>query len=75
MKKNKRDEPTDVIIHIYKETPCVATFISNKQECHFFFHFSFLFYKIGEKEGRTDPAQVRFGTSVMGQLTGKGLGG
>jgi hypothetical protein len=49
-----------VIIHIYmeiyKKTPCGATFISNKQDCHVFFFFSFFFYKIGEQEGRTGPA-------------------
>jgi hypothetical protein len=34
-----------VIIHIYmeiyKKTPCGATFISNKQDCHVFFFFLF----------------------------------
>jgi hypothetical protein len=30
----------------HKETPSVATIISNKQKCHVFL-FSFFFYKIG----------------------------
>jgi hypothetical protein len=34
MKKNRGDEIIGVIIHLYKETPCVA--ILNKQKCHLF---------------------------------------
>jgi hypothetical protein len=43
----------------HKETPCEATFISNKLNCHVFHVclFSFLFYKIGEQESRTSPVQ------------------
>jgi hypothetical protein len=52
MKKNRGDEPIGVI-NIYtwkyhKETPCIATFISKKEKCHF---FSFFLYKIREQEG------------------------
>jgi hypothetical protein len=46
-------------IHGNITTPSVAAFISNKLKCHvFLFIFAlFFFYKIGEQEGRTDPAQ------------------
>jgi hypothetical protein len=41
MKKIRGDKPIGVIIHIYMEisqgNPCVATYISKKQKCHFFF--------------------------------------
>jgi hypothetical protein len=37
MKKIKGDKPIGVIIHLYIE---VATFISNKQKCHFFLFLS-----------------------------------
>jgi hypothetical protein len=37
----------------HKETPCVATIISNKQNSCF---SVYLFYKIGEQKGRTGPA-------------------
>jgi hypothetical protein len=39
-------------MEIHKETPCVATFISNKEKCHF---FSFCFYKVREPEDGTGP--------------------
>jgi hypothetical protein len=48
MKKNEEMNQLGYIYH--KENPCVVTFISNKQKCHFFF------YKISEQEGRTDLA-------------------
>jgi hypothetical protein len=50
--------------------PFVATFISNKQKCLI---FSFFFYKIGEQEGGTDPAQgVREGFATSeGGVAGK----
>jgi hypothetical protein len=55
MEKNRRDEPIGVIIHVYMEmlqgTPCVA--ILNKQVSLLFI---FVFYRIGEQEGRTGPA-------------------
>jgi hypothetical protein len=37
----------------------VASFISNKLKCHVFpfYLFSFFFYKIGEQEDGTSPAQ------------------
>jgi hypothetical protein len=37
MKKNRRDKPTGIIIHIYMEmsSDIVAIFILNKQKCHF----------------------------------------
>jgi hypothetical protein len=60
MKKIRRDKPIGVIIHIYmeisKETPCVATFTSNKLKCHVYL-FSFFSYKIREQEGGIGPAQ------------------
>jgi hypothetical protein len=38
MRKIRGNKPIGVIIHIYmeisQETPCVATFISNKLKCH-----------------------------------------
>jgi hypothetical protein len=43
----------------HKGTPCVATFISNQLKCnvsHFIFSL-LLFYKIGEQEDGTGPAQ------------------
>jgi hypothetical protein len=77
MKKN-RDEPIGVIIYIYTEmsqkTPCIATFILNKQKCHL---FSFFIYKIGEQEGGTDPAQGGRGLISVGggRWQGKEVGG
>jgi hypothetical protein len=46
----------------------VASFITNKQKCHF---FSFFFYKIRELEDRTGPA---WGTDITrrGEVAGKG---
>jgi hypothetical protein len=54
MKRIREDKPIGVIIHIYKETTHVAIFISNRLKCHSFYFF---FYIMGEKEGRTSPAQ------------------
>jgi hypothetical protein len=45
MKKIRGDKPIGVIIHTWKyhkETPYVATFISDKQKCHFILFSFFL---------------------------------
>jgi hypothetical protein len=47
-------------MEIPQETPCIATFISNKQKCHFFF------YKIVEQEDRTSPMEEGGLVSVGG---------
>jgi hypothetical protein len=58
-------------IHIYtwkhhKETPCIATFITNKQNVIFFF------YKMKEYVGGTDLACGGFWYLWEGQVEGKG---
>jgi CRISPR/Cas system endoribonuclease Cas6 (RAMP superfamily) len=54
----------------HKETPCVATFISNKQKCQFFSFLLFFFYKIREKE-RNSSSQKELGISGSGEVAGK----
>jgi hypothetical protein len=50
---------------------CIATFITNKQKYHVFI-FSFSFYKIREKEGRTGSAKgVGVSTSERREVMGK----
>jgi hypothetical protein len=55
MKKIRGGKPIGVIIHIYidyhKETPCIATFISNKLKCHVF-HFIFYLFSSTKLENR-----------------------
>jgi hypothetical protein len=46
---------------------CVATYISNKQKCHFFF-----FYRIRELEGRTDYTQMEDWSLLEREVAGKG---
>jgi hypothetical protein len=58
MKKNRGDEPIGVIIYIYIYTHThtyiyVYIYITSKNVRF----FSFFFYKIGEQEGGTGPAQ------------------
>jgi hypothetical protein len=57
----------------HKETPCEATFISNKLKCHVFSFSLFSSTKSeNQREGGTDPAWGRAGTSEMGEEAGKG---
>jgi hypothetical protein len=67
MTKIRGDKPIGIIIQYTwkypKETPCVATFVSNKQNVMAFFFF---FYKIGEEE---------FPYSGRGRWWGKGIKG
>jgi hypothetical protein len=70
MKKIRGDKPIGVI-KTYTQTPCLATFISNKQKCHSFLFFPFLSYKIREQESRTGPeGSLGGGTSGRGEVAG-----
>jgi hypothetical protein len=58
MKKNRGNNPIEVIIHIYMEISqgnSLSSYLYNKQAKMLF--FSFVFYKIGEQEGGTRAAQ------------------
>jgi hypothetical protein len=68
MNKNKGEEPTRVIIHIYMEISQGSS-LYLKQAKMSFFSFSFIFYKIGEQEGRTGTAGV--GERMLGN-SGRG---
>jgi hypothetical protein len=75
MKKNGGDEPIGVIIYIYtrkyyKRTPCVATFISNKQKCHFFF-LLFSSTKLENRKGEEAYQREGVGTSGIGEVAQK----
>jgi hypothetical protein len=55
MKKNRRDEPIVVTVHIYMEMSqgnLLCSYLYLKQ-AKISISFSFFFYKIGEQEGRT----------------------
>jgi hypothetical protein len=54
----------------YKETPCIATFIFNKNVMFFF--LAFLFCKIREEEDRTGSAQREVGKIRKREGTEKG---
>jgi hypothetical protein len=61
MKKMRGDTPSRVKINIYtwkchKKTPCLATFISNKQKYHVFSFIFYLFSSTKSEECRTGPA-------------------
>jgi hypothetical protein len=63
MKKIRGDKPTGVIIHTYMEISqgnSLCSYLNLKQakmSCFTFSLFSFFFYKIGDQEGKTIPAQ------------------
>jgi hypothetical protein len=58
----------------HKETPCIATFILNKQKCHvflFIFSLSVLQNQGIEGQNRSCPGE-RVGTSGRGEVAGEG---
>jgi hypothetical protein len=63
MKKIRGDKAIEVLTHIYMEIPqgnslCSYLYLKQvKMSCFLFYLLSFLFYKIGEQEGRTSPSQ------------------
>jgi hypothetical protein len=75
MKKNRGDEPIEVIIHIYihgnhKEAPCVvAIFISNKQKYRFFL------LQNQRTEGWNRSLGGGMAPMGRGRWQGKGIGG
>jgi hypothetical protein len=75
MKKIRGDKPIGVIIHIYVEVSqrhTLCSYLYLKQaKMSFFFIFSFFFYKIGEQEGRTSPAQGGGPPSERGKVDKK----
>jgi hypothetical protein len=81
LKKIRGNKSAVVIIHIYmeisQETPCVATFISNKQKYHVFL-FIFSLFSCTKLENRRIE-QVLPGVRVWyqcgGEVAGKAVGG
>jgi hypothetical protein len=54
VKRTRRGESTGTVMGTTEETPCVAIFISNLQKYYvsLIIFLCFLFYKIGEQEGK-----------------------
>jgi hypothetical protein len=73
MKKIRGDKPNRVTIHLYMEITqgnslCSYLYLKQaKMSCFSFYLFSFIFYKIGDQEGETSPAQ-------RGELAPVGVG-
>jgi hypothetical protein len=78
LNSTRRDEPIGVVIHIYIETTqgnslCSYLYLKLSKTSYFFFYLlCFFFYKVGEQEGRTSPAQGRGGWHQWeGEMEGK----